>query len=289
MNNVSALFVGSIFLFTVGCTPPPTAELSAYRQTFVAFEAASDAVLNVVAPYERAALRASGAERSCNDEEPLHRGNLAFCYGARDAFATIGDPPLVGSYRNLIEVIARFNTIVIAYSEGVSFRFISQDLEEFSKSVDAFASSSVSEFVSAQITNSGRFLERASDLSDRPALLEFLHETYPIVDEAFLVMAVQSARLVGTIETGTSVLTGEQPALGGQLVARSLEVRSIIANWTVVLDETRQALEGMGFALTNPENLEVRIRNIGDDAFQLNLGFEAIQRQITELGAGNAL
>jgi hypothetical protein len=53
----------------------------------------------------------------------------------RDAYADIGDPPLVAAYRNLADVILRFNRLLIAYADGISGRLLAQDLDGLSASV----------------------------------------------------------------------------------------------------------------------------------------------------------
>ena len=53
----------------------------------------------------------------------------------RDAYADIGDPPLVGAYRNLSNVVLRFNTLLVAYADGISDRLLKRDLDRLSTSV----------------------------------------------------------------------------------------------------------------------------------------------------------
>jgi hypothetical protein len=63
-------------------------------------------------------------------------GTDPYCYELRDGYADIGDPPLVGAYRNLANVILRFNTLLVAYSDGISGRLLRQELEGFSSSIN---------------------------------------------------------------------------------------------------------------------------------------------------------
>jgi len=279
---VSVLVCGLL----AACTPFPRAELTTYSQTFAAFQEVSGTVLDIVAPYERMAIRPS----TFTTEDCPAGGVLSpdpFCYEIRDVFATIGDPPLVGSYRDLIEVIARYNAILVAYSDGVSLRFIQQDLDGFAAGVAA-ASADAAADLTGVITDLTPAAEQLTGYSDRQSLLALLNQTFPKVDAAFAALARESGALFSNVATGT---TGAV-RLGGNrqtLAARRTELRNVIANWTVLIDETRGLLQDMNFALNNPDNLEVRLRNLQDEAIPVNAGFEVLRRQLAELGTAGSL
>jgi len=275
-------------VFVLSCTPLPRAEVAAYQQTFDAFRSVSMSVLDIVAPYERAATRKRSYTASdCPGETDVVLSQDPFCYGIRDQFATIGDPTLVGSYRNLIEVVYRFNTIITAYSDGISIRFLKQDAEEFAALAGPFLAGA-SETVSGAVDSATPLATQAANLSDRNELLVFLAENHARVTSAFEEMALRSGRLYGTVNSGTAVLTANDPGLRATLNPRRQEIRTIIANWTVLIDETKDMFETMQFALSNPNNLEVRLRNLDETTFEVRAGFATLEGQIAAIGSNGA-
>lgn len=273
-------------ILLLGCTPLPRAEGADYRQTFDAFRNVSMNVLDIVTPYERAATRKrSYVGADCPGESNLVLTQDPFCYGIRDQFATIGDPTLVGSYRNLIEVVSRFNAIVVAYSEGVSIRVLTQDVAEFATFVDAFGTAAS---VNGAVDSAIPLATQAANLRDRRELLSFLAENHELVERAFEEMSLRSGRLYGTVNSGTAILTANKPSLRASLNPRRREIRTIIANWTVLIDETKEVFGKLQFALNNANNLEVRLRNLDDTKFEINAGFVALQGQIAEIGSNSA-
>ncbi|MEO9514522.1 MAG: hypothetical protein ABJH45_18845 [Paracoccaceae bacterium] len=274
--------------FLVACTPLPKAELNAYARTFEAFENVSNKVLDIVAPYERAATRKTNyTTTDCPMDQPRVLSNDPFCHQIRDAFATIGDPPLVKSYRNLISIIARFNVIVIAYSNGVSLQFIKQDVDEFSNIVGVFGATATAEFTEL-VDELTPLVQQSSNIRDRRELQIFLTANFETVEAAFQRMAIQSGALYTNVDTGTLRLIGEGGVNRKALESRRRELRSILANWTVLIEETQDLLQGMEFAISNPENLEVRIRNLAENSFEVFAGFEALNAQTAAIGTDGA-
>lgn len=272
----------------IACTPQPTAELNAYARTFEAFEDVSNDILTLITPYERAGTRQRRyTAANCPDDQPSVLVDDPFCYGIRDAFATIGDPPLVKSYRNLITIVARFNAIVVAYAEGASFRFVQQDMDEFSNSVSVLGTTASSEFASL-VGELTPVAERSLTLRDRQELQAFIAENVPVVEMAFDQMVLQSGALFSNVDSGTQYLIGVGAGNTSALRSRRGEIRDIIANWTVLTDQTRDLLQGMEFAITNPENLEVRLRNLGAASFEVSKDFDVLRGQISNIGTAGA-
>ncbi len=287
-HSVGLFVVATAAAILAACTPLPRAELEAYRQTFNAFESVSNDVLNIVAPYERAATRKSSYTRAdCPNNQPAVLSSDAFCYSIRDNFASIGDPQLVASYRNLINMVSRFNAIVVGYADGASFQFIKQDVDEFGNLVGVFGSTAASEFAGL-VSEGTPIVQATADLTDRRDLVEFVNLNFQLVDQAFEEMALQSGALYSNVVTGTTLLRQSGSGNSSALASRKTEMREIIANWTVLMDETRRLLGEMTFAVSNPENLEVRLRNIGENSIQINAGFAVLEQQISELGTGGA-
>ena len=70
-------------------------------------------------------LSGSGCDNGIGGADP-------FCYELRDAWADIGDPPLVAAYRSLSNVVLRFNNLLVAYADGISGTLLEQDVNSLS-------------------------------------------------------------------------------------------------------------------------------------------------------------
>ena len=123
----------------------------------------------------------------------------------RDGFADIGDPPLVGAYRNLANVILRFNTLLVAYSDGISGRLLRQEIEGFTSSINEISKLAPITNISGAGTFAASFTgivnsllpiaDLAGGVVDRAQLRTFLLDNYEIVDQALLLMAQNSSKL----------------------------------------------------------------------------------------------
>lgn len=275
-------------LFVAGCTPLPTAELNAYVRTFQTFDEVSNDVLDLIVPYERAGTRRTNyTSANCPDDQPNVLVNDPFCYGIRDAFATIGDPALVNSYRNLIETVVRFNAIIVAYAEGTSFRFVQQDVDAFSNAIGVLGATATREFTGLTAALQPVAAQSLA-LRDRRALQDFISANVGLVETVFAEMALQSGALYANVDSGTQYLIAVGAGNTAALRSRRGELRNIIANWTVLIDQTRDLLQGMEFAIANPDNLSVRLRNLGGETFEVSADFRALRDQISAIGTGGA-
>ena len=132
-----------------------------------------------------------------------------YCYEMRDGFADIGDPPLVGAYRNL-------------------------------------------------------------------AL-----DNYEIV--ALLLMAQNSSKLYANVYVGTQLFQIRTRGAGENLNTRRREIRRLIANWTVLLDDTRRILRELKIAIEASDGLETRMRNLEATVIS-RINTSAIKKEIATLG-----
>jgi hypothetical protein len=217
-----------------------------------------------------------------------------FCYERRDGYADIGDPPLVGAYRNLANVVLRFNTLLIAYSDGISGRLLQQELAGLSASVSelsqmapitnitgagAFAAS-----FSGVVTSLAPIANLAGGVYDRAQLRVFLLENYDLVDQAIALMARGSPELYANVSVGTELFRRQTPpGTGGALLSRRKEIRRLIANWTVLLDDTRRLLRELKVAIEVSDGLETRMHNL-EATIRARIDTSAIKKQIATLG-----
>jgi hypothetical protein len=88
-------------LLTACATTVPKVELDAYIGGYNKVEQTTNTVLDLMAPFEREVMRSVAASdgpdgTALGDDCPT--GKNAYCYRLRDAYATIGDPPLSRQY-----------------------------------------------------------------------------------------------------------------------------------------------------------------------------------------------
>lgn len=302
----------------------PKAELVSYASAYSETHKVTNDILNIVIPYERIVIRYAAENRTTVTSKPnadpncdpeLHangcppikktktrtvvienaclngyRGPDQFCYEFRDGYADIGDPPLVGVYRNLAEVVARFNTIVAAYADGVSMKFIQQDLNALSSAVSQITSNPYFVGVGAAKGSLALFVRNLIPVSnlalgvrDRGQLKTFLVENYPLVDTALEQMSVNAPTLYANVAIGTQLVRLKGKGDTRNLNGRRKAIRKIIANWTVVLEDTQRLLAALKFAVENPNNLEVRLRNLDEPSVVVRSNIEVIKKQIAEL------
>lgn len=217
-----------------------------------------------------------------------------YCYETRDAYADIGDPPLVASFRNLSNVVHRFNALLIAYANGVSGPLIEQELNGLSSAV-----TTISTFVPASgAAGAGVFATRFNGIVgklvpiaqfigpaiDRAQLRSFLLENYELVDDAIELMATSSGTLYSNVAVGTLFFARTPNVSTQALTARQREIRGLIANWTVLLDDSRQLLRELKGAIEVPDGLETRLRNLNESTVTTRIDTAAIRKQIATLG-----
>jgi len=216
-----------------------------------------------------------------------------YCYEMRDGFADIGDPPLVGAYRNLANVILRFNTLLVAYSDGISGRLLRQEIEGLTSSITEISRLAPITNISgagafaASFTGIVNSLLPLADLAggvvDRTQLRMFLLDNYEIVDQALLLMALNSSKLYANVYVGTQLFQIKTRGSGENLNTRRREIRRLIANWTVLLDDTRRILRELKIAVEASDGLETRMRNLEATVIS-RINTSAIKKEIATLG-----
>ncbi len=316
----------AVAAFCVSCiNRPPRVELVSYISAYSETHKITNDILNIVIPYERIVIRYAAERRTrtissaqvdptcvpelqengCKKRKTYkteivvlestclngYRGPDQFCYELRDGFADIGDPPLVGAYRNLSKTIARFNAILAAYADGVSIKFIQQELSILSSDIvelgknPYFSTSSAEAWIGDFVKNFLPLAKLALDVRDRAQLKEFLVDNYKIVDFAMENMVVNSPALYANVAVGTNLYNGAPSTVDiRSMKKRRKAIRKIVANWTVVLDDSRQLLSALKFAIDNPNNLEVRLRNLDEPSVTVRSNVEVLKKQIAELG-----
>jgi hypothetical protein len=190
--------------------------------------------------------------------------------------------------------VARFNALLVAYADGVSAKLIEQDLASLSATITTIGSlapvssvSGASIFASRFNGLAGKLLPIASiagPIVDRAQLRSFLLDNYDLVDEAIELMVTSSPTLYANVAVGTPLFRITARGAGATLNTRRREIRRLIANWTVLLDEDRRLLRELKSAIEAPDLLEVRLRNLNESAIVARIDTSAIKKQIATLG-----
>jgi hypothetical protein len=229
-------------------------------------------------------------ERACRNG---FGGVDPFCYETRDGFADIGDPPLVAAYRNLATVVLRFNTLLLAYADGIDGRLIQQEFDGLTSSINDLTRLAPITNISGAGAFASRFTGLVSALApianlagryiDRERLRAFLLDNYDLVDEAIGLMARNSVTLYSNVAVGTQLYQINVRGAAQSLNTRRREIRRLIANWTVLLDDTRRILRDLKVAVEASDGLETRIRNL-EGTVTTRIDTNAIKKQIATLG-----
>jgi len=279
-----------VLIFLSSCAQLPKVELASYLNAYNEVQEITNGVLDIVAPYERIGIKvlAAGpnARSKCTD------GNLVdqYCYDLRDGYADIGDPPLVGAYRRLSSVVGRFNAILAAYIDGISMKLITQDLNLLSSELGELSKFGGLESVAlhSAIVSFAKDIIPAGTvvggIHDRAQLKRFLLENHTDVAKALRLMADNSSALYSNVVSGTTSFQRQSGANRAALTTRKLEIRKLIANWTVALDDAVVQLKVLVASIQNPDGLEPRIRNLNETAITSRINTEIIRKQIATLG-----
>jgi hypothetical protein len=97
-------------------------------------------------------------------------------------------------------------------------------------------------------------------------------------------MATNSIELYSLVAVGTNLFRRMGPAGGDSaLVTRRKEIRRLIANWTVLLDDTRRLLRELKVAVEMPEGLETQLNNL-DSTVKTLADTTIVKKEIATLG-----
>jgi hypothetical protein len=230
-------------------------------------------------------------ERTCRNG---YTGPDPYCFEYRAGYADIGDPPLVHAYRNLSDVIARFNALLVAYANGVDARLLAQDLNNLSASVGALANLAPISSIGGAVGLASRFngivakllpiADVVGPVVDSARLRVFLLENYQTVDDAMALLQASSPALYSNVAVGTNLFRLTARGSGEALKERRRAIRRLIANWTVLIDHDRRLLRELTIAIEHPDGLETRLRNLNETTVAVRIDTSSIKKEIANLG-----
>ena len=287
-------------LLLCACTtnPVPKVELDAYIGGYNKAQQTTNSVLDLIVPFEREVLRAvatSDSPPTANSAAAdCPTGRNAYCYQLRDAWANIGDPPLVQSVRRTSDVLLRFNRLLTAYAAGVSADLLAADYARLQARIGGLSelAASAAPGIAPAITLAKTLGESLAGplaaSADRAQFGIYLQENQANVDQALGLLAESSEALYGNVKTGTD-LRKRAAANANERAAldqRRTELRQMLANWSVLIDGVRLQLRELAAASANPQGLETRLRNLGSADAETSANAETINREIISLIGG---
>lgn len=288
MKNLFRISALILTFAASACANIPRVELETYVEASGQLHDVTNDVLDVVAPYERAVVRNTAETHGAETKATLDQFGLGdldaklipeacqgrvgegqFCYELRDAYSTISDPTLVEATRRLSNVLQRYNAILAAYAGGVSGDILAADLERMRGELDfglSLVSAAPPSVVGTAFGTLDPILKKLGEVRDQKVLRDYLLENHELVDAAYLELARSSTELYSNVFEGTQIRSnapGLNAAQRAALVERRHQVRTILADWTVIVDRSRQLLAELVVAMENPQGLESRLLNMG--------------------------
>lgn len=297
----------------VSCTPMlPQAELDAYLIGYTKVQDATNSVLDLMTPFEREVIRSlssieistspavdtsllviSTDEAESQGLSDCPTGKNNYCYQYRDAYATIGDPPLVKSVRRTSNVLFRFNKLLAAYAAGASAEILEADFASLQADVGVLGM-----VAKESVPGIGQAIEIAKMLAkplvasaDRAQFGVYLKENHADVDKALGLLAESSEVLYSNVKLATQIrrrAVNTSSVESKALVKQGEDMRRILANWSVLIDDVRVQLSELAVAAEHPENFETGLRNLGKIDIEMMTNTEILNRELLSL-IGNVL
>ncbi len=249
-------FIGLFLLVFVvsGCmSRSGVAEFVAYKTVFDESTAVSTALIDQL----------SASERRIGQYERL-RGSKgagkAFSVSDAAYYSNAADPPLAAHYRKALDVIGRYNVIMLGYASGQGFDQIEAEIfalsAEAAKTVDLISGSTriasqfapylgmLREFADLGLAARSRqvFREKAVAYHDDiVSLIETMRDGAPEMFEV-LTFWIEKDIVDGTV-AGRGI---------GELQDKHLQVRVLVSDWVVLMNRNIEALNAVVFAIENP-------------------------------------
>ena len=283
---LAALLLGACTTTTV-----PRVELDAYIGGYNKVEQTTNTVLDLMAPFEREVLRSVATQPGSGAAGDCPTGKTSYCYALRDAYATIGDPPLVKSIRRTSDVLLRFNKLLTAYAAGASADILAADYARLQARIGPLSAlaGSASPSIGPAIGIAKQLGESLAGpltaAADRAQFGVYLRDNQDDVDQAFALLAQSSEVLYGNVKTATDLRkrAAGSAAERAALDRRRDELRSTLANWSVLIDDVRAQLAELAWASANPNQLETRLRNLGNADAETSTNAAILNREILAL------
>lgn len=280
-------------------------EFQAYSHAFDEFQAVSNAI------YDRAAHseRRNKLTALCTDAKkdfPPAGVELRYCRdGAYTSanfdpaqaayFVADTDPPHMAAQRQLLKVVAAFNTALLAYAEGRALAPVQAELRktagELELLVSAVGGTAVPLGAALNVAESA--FAALATAGSREAFRTLLLDHYDTVDKALLVMRNGAAgdrpggaSLLFTLMTAdlTRAVAGDARKGSPEQALREREdTRLVLSRWVVLLDRVRRALKDARDAVAAEATALDTARGLAVTAGEIRASAEATRRALAGL------
>jgi hypothetical protein len=188
-------------------------------------------------------------------------------------------------------VLLRFNKLLTAYAAGVSAQLLAADYARLQARIGVLgglaesASPAIGPAISIAKSLGESVAGPLAASADRAQFGVYLQQNHAHVDQALGLLAQSSQALYGNVKTGTD-LRKRAAADASQRAALDQqrdELRRLLANWTVLIDDVRVQLGELAWASANPQGLETRLRNLSQTDAETAANAEILNREIIAL------
>ncbi|WP_417671976.1 hypothetical protein [Roseibium sp.] len=276
-----------LFVFVVsGCVSRSgVAEFVTYKTVFDESTAVSTALIDQLSASERRIGQYQRLRGSKGAGKVFNVSDAA--YYSREA-----DPPLAAHYRKALDVIGRYNVIMLGYATGRGFDELEAEIfalsAEASKTVDLVTGSTQ---IAAQFAPYLGMLREFADLglaarsrqvfrdkavayhADIVGLIETMRDGAPEIFEV-LTFWIEKDIVDGTV-AGRGV---------GELRDKHLQVRVLVSDWVILMNRNIDALNAVVFAIENP-SLGSDLSGATTSLIELQTTVKAVRTHLAEVNS----
>ena len=264
-----------VLVLAVACTGPEALpQLRAYDAAVQQTSVASGRLLDELSVAERKLLQDQAGKPG--PTAPLGVDEL-FDPKKATIFATEADPPLTHAYRRALEVVASYNSALIALAEGRGLETLQADAGRLADELAGIAElagigASAVPGLGATLPALRLAIDEAAKAASRAAFREAFLREYSVVDGILVAMRDGTADVFPILTRSNLALLrrarieNAPPGIRAALAARHEAWRAALSDWVVLIDETRAAMAAVRARLNSPE---VQLADIADRSAQL--------------------
>ena len=287
-SDLRILIVVLAFLtLTAGCsTRSGVAEFITYKSVFDDSAAVSTSIIDQLAASERAIGRYARLGGNTSAGKRFVVADAAY-------FSEQADPPLAAHYRKALDVISRYNTIMLGYATGQGFDQLDAEIQalatESAKTADLVTGTTkiagqftpylglLHEFAKLGLSARSRAVFRDKALlyhDDIVSLIETMRDGAP---EVFDILADPIER---DILNATISNAGTR-----ELQAKHYKMRILISDWVVLMNRNIEALNAVTYAIENP-SLGPNLSGTTASLLELQTTVSAVRKRLAEINGG---
>jgi len=257
-----------------------------YKSVFDDSAAVSTSIIDQLAASERVIGRYARLQGNTSAGKRFVVADAAY-------FSEQADPPLAAHYRKALDVIGRYNTIMLGYATGQGFDQLDAEIQalatESAKTADLIAGTTkiagrftpylglLQEFARLGLSARSREVFRDKALQyhdDIVSLIETMRDGAP---EVFDILAdpIERDILNATISNAST----------RELQAKHYKMRILVSDWVVLMNRNIEALNAVTFAIENP-SLGANLSGTTASLMELQTTVSAVRRRLADINGG---